>query len=119
MAGSSRVTQKGGSGDALFGESVTRDRLDLLTGDAGDAGDASSLPLEKKSPLSASVASADPAEDPERVLRHPLVAEAIELFAPEAVEVRLPSGRAWIATRQLEPVDPSSERPRWGLTRKP
>jgi hypothetical protein len=94
----------GDTGDA---GSVTRNHAAYRVNDANNAGDApSSTPGAEDD---ARARDDDPEKAVSRVLTHPLVAEALALFAPPNIDVRLPDGSKWSMRRNPAEGRPQAE----------
>jgi hypothetical protein len=103
------VGDAAGLGDADGADSVTPNPPIRPVNDAGDADDAPSLPLRSEGE-----GDREPSveKDPyQAVLCDPLVAEAISVFAPPEVRVRLPDGsKQVVRLAPPEPDEGSTER---------
>jgi len=85
-------------GDTLARSSVTDIPNGFRDGDAGDASDASFPIGEGERPVRPSTELGAPANrDVLSALGNPIVADAIRIFEPEGIEVRLADGRVWAA----------------------
>jgi hypothetical protein len=86
------------SRDAAPNRGVTAIPNRINGGDAGDASDASfAVGGEDRSVLPATDPAAPPSRDVLSVLANPVVSEAVRIFEPEGIEVRLADGRLWAA----------------------